>query len=235
MPDDEPSFGTPFRALVDHCLAKKLNFDSDPADKGVLFVILGECALYTVTMRITPDDRHLQLLVRFPVFAVDAKIRPLVAEVVTRANHGLLVGNLDIDMEDGEVRYQVGQVIAEGGLDDKLLGAIISTALRSSDAYFTAMMRVMFGGHTPGDAVYLADLAKHSALVSDTNPVAKKPSSSAPVVPKEAPRKKRRRPRQSRRSNPTRELPGLFTKPSEAEPPKGNAPTTNQDPPAPEE
>lgn len=231
----ESSFGTPFRALVDHCLATKLNFQSDPAQKTVLFFIVGEYSLYNVIMRITRDDSVVQVLVRFPVFASDAKIRPLAAEMVTRANHGLLLGNLDIDMDDGEVRYQVGQVIPESGLDDKLLGSIVSTALGTADVYFTALMRVMFGGHTPSDAVYLAELSNHSEAVEASPPAAKKPSSSTPGALKTPPRRKKRRNRQSRRSSPTRELPGLFSKPSEVEPPKGDAPATNPDPPAREE
>jgi hypothetical protein len=228
-------FGTPFRALVDHCEAQELRFTADPADKSVQFFIVGDCAVYDVFLRITHDDHVLQVGVHFPVLARDERIRPLVTEMVTRANHGLPIGNLDFNLDGGEVCYHAGQVITGDKLDDALIGPIVSTALSTADVYFTALMRIMFGGHTAADAVYLAELDGHSEAVEETPPAAQQqpgPTSAAPKLP---PKSKKRRLRRSRHPKSAQELPGLFAKPSEAEPPTGNAPTANQDPPAREE
>jgi len=239
MPDESSfsssDFGTPFRALVDHCEAQEIRFTADPADKSVQFFIVGDCAVYNVFLRITHDDHVLQVGVHFPVVARDEKIRPLVTEMVTRANHGLPIGHLDFNFDGGEVCYHAGQVITGDKLDDALIGPIVSTALSTADVYFTALMRIMFGGHTAGDAVYLAELDGHSEAVEETPPAAQQqpgPTSAAPKLPAKS---KRRRLRRSRRPNPTRELPGLFNKSSDVAPPKGDAPTTNPDPPAREE
>jgi hypothetical protein len=54
------------------------------------------------------------------------------------------------------------------------------------DRYFPALMRVMFGGSTPADAVYLSEIDAHAAELEsdenkpapdsgDTKPAAKKP------------------------------------------------------------
>jgi hypothetical protein len=225
-------FGTPFRALVDHCEAQELRFTADPADKSVQFFIVGDCAIYNVFLRITHDNQVLQVCVRFPVVARDEKVRPLVTEMVTRANHGLPIGHMDFNLDGGEVCYHAGQVITGDKLDDALIGPIVSTALSTSDVYFTAFMRIMFGGHTAEDAVYLAELARHSEAVEENPPAAKQQPGPTSATPKLPAKRKKRRLRRSRHSKSAQELPGLFAKPPEAEPPKGNAPTTNQDPPA---
>jgi hypothetical protein len=66
-------------------------------------------------------------------------------------------------------------------------------------------MRVMFAGHTPADAVYLAELDVHA---EDLKTDAAKPS---PVTKPAKPVTKRpRAPRKDSRSKMTKDLPGFF-------------------------
>lgn len=85
-------------------------------------------------------------------------MRPLVAEVVARANYRLLIGHFDLDMDNGRLRYRVGHVIGSAALSNETIMALIGMALEMADRYFPALMTVMFAGHTPSDAVYLSEL-----------------------------------------------------------------------------
>ena len=66
-------------------------------------------------------------------------------------------------------------------------------------------MRVMFGGHTPADAVYLSELDVHAEDVE----AGEEKSPPAPTPPKPG-AKRPKAPRMDLRSKTTKDLPGLF-------------------------
>lgn len=208
MSEESPFYGavTPFDVLVNHFESNHFKFHADPQSQSLQLFVSGDCAIYNCHFQLTHDDDLLQVRVHYPVAARDRKIRPLVAEVIARANHGMSVGGFDIDVDTGEMNYHVGQVIRGRGLDDETLGGVFAAALSAADRYFPAVMRVMFAGHTPADAVYLSELDVHSDTLEEED---------APVRPravKPSP-KKRRPPRRDSRSTNTRDLPGLFDEP----------------------
>jgi hypothetical protein len=180
-------------------------FHADPESQAVQFFISGDCAVYNCRLHITHDGELIQVRVHYPVSARDLKIRPLVAEAIARANHGMSIGNFDIDMDSGEISYHLGQVIGGLGLNDEIIGGVFSTAISTADRYFPAVMRVMFAGHTPADAVYLSELDAHAEAVEagEAEPV------PAPKAAKPA-AKKPRRAKRSTSSGTAGELPGLF-------------------------
>lgn len=207
MSEESPSYGavTPFDVLVNHFEANNFRFQTDPEGKSLQLFITGDCAVYNCRLHLTPDDDLFQARVHCPVSARDIKIRPLVAEVLARANHGMSIGNFDIDMDSGDISYHLGQVIRDRGLDDDTIGGVFSTALSTADRYFPAIMRVMFAGHTPADAVYLSELDVHAAHIdAGQDPPAPAPAPPKPVV------KRPRAPRKDPRSTLTSDLPGLF-------------------------
>ncbi|MDI6709167.1 MAG: YbjN domain-containing protein [Bacillota bacterium] len=79
--------------------------------------------------------------------------RDSVAEFLTRANYGLLVGNFEMDYSDGEVRYKT--VIARAGdfLSKDLISHLVYTNLATMDRYLPGLMGVIYGGLSPVQAV----------------------------------------------------------------------------------
>ncbi len=90
-------------------------------------------------------------------------------------------------------------------MNDEVIAGVFSVGLATADRYFPAIMRVMFAGHTPADAVYLSELDVHAEAVE---PGEEKPA-SAPNPPKPV-GKKPRAVRKDSRFKKTSELPGLF-------------------------
>jgi hypothetical protein len=122
----------------------------------------------------------------------------------------LVLGSFNLDHADGEIIYHLACPIGEAGLEDEVIGKLFGTAMATTDRYFTALMRVMYGGHTPEDAIYLAELPLHSGNVSeeDESGKAEKPELSAKPMakkPARAPRKKKQRPKSDA---PVPDLPG---------------------------
>jgi len=184
MPDNDTiessasDFGTPFRALLDHCENKGLKFRANQKKKRIKLTLCRRHALYNCNLQITHDDGVFQIHLNYPVLAKDKKMRPAAAEFVARANYGMVIGNFEFDMRDGEVRYHVGHLIVDGHLEEDTIGHLISTALYTADRYFPSFMQLLFGGLTPGDAVFLAELDIHSDRVEDSPPVQATPPAS---------------------------------------------------------
>ena len=209
--DNFPSgFASPYQVVLDHCNNGGLKFRADEEHKAVFFSVRCEAASYDVALLVTHDDEVFQIYVTLPLGNSDANLRPLVAEFVARANHRLVIGHFDLDMDDGRLRYHVGHAIGESVLDDETVGRLIGTALNTTDRYYPALMRVLFGGHTPADAVYLSELDYHAEEEDSESAAAPAAPSTPAAKPASAPSKKPRRPRKDPRLKTTQELPGLF-------------------------
>ena len=184
MPDNDTiesfasDFGTPFRALLDHCENKGLKFRANQKKKRIMLTLCRRHALYNCNLQITHKDSVFQIHLNYPVLAKDKKMRPAAAEFVARANFGLVIGNFELDMRDGEVRYRVGHMMLDGQLDEVTIRRLISTALSTADRYFPSFMQLLFGGNTAEDAVFLAELDMHSDRVEDNPPAQAAPPAS---------------------------------------------------------
>jgi hypothetical protein len=224
MSEETPSYGavTPFEVLVNHFESNNFRFHADLESQAVQFFISGDCAVYNCRLQLTHDSDLIQVRVHYPVSARDSKIRPLVAEVLARANHGMSIGNFNIDMDSGEISYHLGQVIGGLGLNDEIIGGVFSTAISTANRYFPAFMRVMFAGHTPADAVYLSELDVHAEAVE----AGEAEPAPAPKPPKPVAERHRAR-RKDNRSKTTKDLPGLF---DEAPDQEGGGPRRNKRP-----
>lgn len=188
---DSPAFGTPFQSLIDHCEANELNFAIFAEEKRIRLNICRRHALYTCHLRISNDDEIFQIHMNYPVLAKDEKMRPHVLEFFTRVNYGLVLGAFELDLRDGEARYHISHLIGDSRLDDDVIRRLIGSALSTSDRYFPAYMRVLFGGDTPEDAVFLAELDLNTPEAEGEPASAETPAPPAPKASKRKPRKKR--------------------------------------------
>ena len=212
--DFTPVFGSPFQVVVDYCESAEIKFRAEPDVKGVFFSMRGEMAIYDVALLITHEDEVLQMYLTIPIATTDERFRPLVAEFVTRANHRIVIGHFDFDIDEGKLRYHIGHAFGERGLDEDAVGRLFATAMGTADRYFPALMRTLVGGETPADAIYLAELDCHAETTEEDEKTGKESSQEATPPPKPS-AKKPRAPRKDPRLKSTRELPGLFERPRE--------------------
>lgn len=88
---------------------------------------------------------------------VPEEARPRVAELLTRVNYGLLVGAMEIDLSDGEVRARTSVALGQAQPDDATFGALMSQAVGGNltlmDAVWGAVHEVAAGRTSPADAV----------------------------------------------------------------------------------
>ena len=76
-----------------------------------------------------------------------------VAEFITRANFGMIIGNFEFDYSDGEIRYKTSVDLEGVEVQSNLLRNLVYANVLTMDKYFTGLMRVMYGGITPDEAI----------------------------------------------------------------------------------
>ncbi len=99
-----------------------------------------------------PDLEQLMFYTVAPV-KVPEEIRGAVAEFITRANYGLRIGNFEMDYADGEVRYKSSIDFETTELQTHTLMVTIYPAVQTMDHYLPGLMRVIYGGLTPYEAI----------------------------------------------------------------------------------
>lgn len=87
-----------------------------------------------------------------PVNVPPAK-RATVAEFITRANYGMIIGNFELDYDDGEVRYKTSIDVEGADLEPPLIRQMVYANLIIFDRYLPGLMSVIYGGVSPVMAV----------------------------------------------------------------------------------
>jgi len=87
-----------------------------------------------------------------PVNAPDSK-RLAVAEFLTRANSGMIIGNFELDFADGEVRYKTSIDVDGDMLSSALIKRLVYANVTMMDEYLPGIMSVIYGDVSPKDAI----------------------------------------------------------------------------------
>jgi hypothetical protein len=104
---------------------------------------------------IFPNLEQFLFYVIAPVKAPETA-RPAMAEFITRANYGLRIGNLEMDFDDGEVRYKSSLGFGGEPLTAGLIKNAIYPAVQTMDRFLPGLMSVIYAGKSPIEAI--ADL-----------------------------------------------------------------------------
>lgn len=93
-----------------------------------------------------------------PINAPEAK-RLAIAETLTRANYGLLIGNFELDFSDGEIRYKTA-LDAEGTtLTTLAIKNLAYANVLTMNRYLPAIMTVLYGDVAPAEAIAKVEAA----------------------------------------------------------------------------
>lgn len=79
--------------------------------------------------------------------------RPEVMKFVTLANYGMQVGNFELDLEDGEVRFKTSIDVEGVELGEGLLRNMVELNILMMGLYYDGLVAVMRGGMTAEEAI----------------------------------------------------------------------------------
>ena len=115
-------------------------------------VFQGENGKWTCYAKARDDQEQFVFYSVCPVNTPDSK-RLAVAEFLTRANSGMIIGNFEMDFEDGEIRYKTSIDVEDDSLSSALIKRLVYANVMMMDAYLPGIMSVIYGDVTPVDAI----------------------------------------------------------------------------------
>lgn len=117
-------------------------------DSAIRVMFRGEHGEWPCYAQAREADRQVMFYSACPV-SVPVDRRLAIAELLTRCNFGLLIGNFELDMNDGEVRFKTGLDVEETELTDHLLRPIVYANVLSMNRFLPAILRVIYGNEEP--------------------------------------------------------------------------------------
>ncbi len=79
--------------------------------------------------------------------------RHQVAEAITRANYGMIIGNFELDFSDGEIRYKTSVDFENAEIDSAIIRHLVYANVLTMDKYLKAFLGISFGNLSPVDAI----------------------------------------------------------------------------------
>lgn len=79
--------------------------------------------------------------------------RPAMAEFLTRANCGMIIGNFELDYSDGQVRYKTSIDVEDDRLTTALVKNMVYMNVIIMDRYFPGIMKVIYADASPAKEI----------------------------------------------------------------------------------
>jgi len=101
------------------------------------------------------EHEQQQQFVFYSVVPVETpeSMRAVVAEFITRANYGLVIGNFEMDFSDGEVRFKTSLDAEDIEFNAAMVKNLVYANVVTTDRYLPGLMRVLYGGVDPEEAI----------------------------------------------------------------------------------
>jgi hypothetical protein len=112
----------------------------------------GESGRYTCVAQERAESGQLVFYIYFPK-PVPPGRRKAITEFITRANFGLVVGNFELDLIDGELRYKANLDL-EGEIPTMgLIHRVVSASTATVERYAPGIEKVLRRRQSPAEAI----------------------------------------------------------------------------------
>ncbi len=120
--------------------------------RRIRFGFVGEHARMECWLVTYEDTERLCILSSVQAVVPEPK-RMAVAEYLTRANFGIILGNFELDFSDGEVRFKTSADVESLELTATFVKNLLVANLGTVDKYYPGLMKVLFANMEPSDAI----------------------------------------------------------------------------------
>jgi hypothetical protein len=152
MDAEELKMGRIFDSVIEFLQEDNWRYEEIPGELAIRFGFTGRNARFECFGRVNEDHEIFVFYTIVPIRVADEQ-RLLGAELMTRINYGLNIGNFELDMNDGEVRYKTSIDVEGGELTARMVETLLSVNISTADRYFPAFADVLHSNVTPAEAV----------------------------------------------------------------------------------
>jgi hypothetical protein len=128
-----------FDTLVAFFSGEQWKFQTSTEHRSVSFVFDGKAGPWTTHVKAFEEEQQVAVYGVLP-FMFDEDKRSAAAELITRINYGLVIGNFEMDFADGETRYKTSLDFEGEQLTDKLIIQLVRANLSVMDSYLPAFV-----------------------------------------------------------------------------------------------
>lgn len=146
-----------YRAVVDFLEAKGWPVDTDD-ESMVRTLVRTDSQAFPMAVVVVPSVGQLVVYSIHPEPVPDGR-REAVAELATRANAALTVGNLELELDAGQARFRTGLAAGSSPVTEEMIERVIFDNAATAVAYFPLVTAVADGELGPAEA--LASLGDH--------------------------------------------------------------------------
>jgi hypothetical protein len=144
--------GRLFDTLVSYLQEDEWKFTRLEGEDTIVLTFNCANATYLCYAQARESQQQIVFYTIYPLRAPEEK-RSLAAEFAARVNYGLVLGNLELDMNDGEVRYKTSADVGAAEFTLPLLRSLMQINLSTADRYYPAFTALLYANATPADAV----------------------------------------------------------------------------------
>ncbi|MDW8334560.1 MAG: YbjN domain-containing protein, partial [Bacteroidia bacterium] len=149
-PSEEPE--DPLEVLIAYFDRHHWLTKVDYRDPGVYSTYAGNNGQFNCYAKLRAEQSQLIFYSIFPMRTPSEKRRDM-AEFIARANFGMVIGNFELDFNDGEVRYKSSIDFEGVGLHDKMLENLIHANILTMDRYLPGLYAVIYSGKSPSEII----------------------------------------------------------------------------------
>ena len=146
------AMGRVFDSVIAFLQEDEWRYEEIPGELAIRFSFSGKNARYECFGQANEDHEIFVFYTIVPIRALEEQ-RHLVAELLTRINYGLNIGNFELDMNDGEIRYKTSIDVEGGELSLRMVETLIAVNISTTERYFAAFTDVLHEDVAPLEAV----------------------------------------------------------------------------------
>ena len=140
--------GQLYDAMILHMEENNLKFQRHDEAERLMLGIGGRNGRWQIVVQVNQAREQVTVLSMLESHCPPERL-PAMCEFLTRANWGLILGNYEMDLQDGEIRYKTSVDMEGQVLPQSMIRPLMAANISTVDRYFPGLMRVMFGD---GDA-----------------------------------------------------------------------------------
>ncbi|HEY9804208.1 MAG TPA: YbjN domain-containing protein [Leptolyngbyaceae cyanobacterium] len=165
-PPTSPTDGKIFEEMINFFIADDWPFVQIPEQSALQISFQGENGKWNCYARAREEQQQFLFYSICPVNAPADK-RLAVAEFITRANCGMMVGNFELDFSDGEISYKTSIDVEGDRLSNALIQRLVYANVMMMDEYLPGIMSVIYGNVLPEEAIAQIETYNRGQVTGD--------------------------------------------------------------------
>lgn len=141
-----------FQAMVNFFKEYELSFQEVEENQALVLGFKGKNGEYK-SLAIAREEEHQMIFYSVcPLNATKSQLQAI-AEFVIKVNHGIVIGNFELDFSDGEIRYKTSIDVEGEKLTSELIKQLVFTNVAMMDKYLPGIRSIIEDNESPDDAI----------------------------------------------------------------------------------